>query len=170
LGLIADQFQQKRKGTKMSVLHAGGCLCGDVRFETQGDPEKTALCHCRYCQLRTGSAFGVSVYFDQAAVTLRQGQTKTYTFQTESGRDFTTEFCVRCGTTVFWRLELFPGKVGVAGGAFDPPSFWYDVSREVFVRNKAPFANFCLNDSHATSSSFDPKKEEDARMHVTTPL
>ena len=39
--------------------HQGGCLCGKVRYETDGSPERSGVCHCRYCQLRTGSSFGI---------------------------------------------------------------------------------------------------------------
>ena len=40
-------------------IHQGGCLCGKVRYETDGSPERSGVCHCRYCQLRTGSSFGI---------------------------------------------------------------------------------------------------------------
>ena len=43
--------------------HSGGCACGKVRYHSIGKPVRTGLCHCRYCQLRTGTAFGISVYF-----------------------------------------------------------------------------------------------------------
>ena len=43
--------------------HNGGCLCGDLRYKVMGTPEIGAVCHCRYCQLRTGSAFGTLAYF-----------------------------------------------------------------------------------------------------------
>ncbi|GAB4273121.1 MAG: GFA family protein [Pararhodobacter sp.] len=136
--------------------HSGGCQCGAVRYRTTGAPAKTAVCHCRYCQLRTGSAFGVSVYFPEDAVTLEQGTLTDYAFQTESGRTFTTRFCPRCGTSVLWTIGLFPGMIGVAGGTFDPPSFWYDVKREVFTRSKAPFVELCIADSSETSSAYAP--------------
>lgn len=137
--------------------HSGGCLCGAVRYHTEGQPKKTAVCHCRYCQLRTGSAFGVSVYFAQDQLTQSQGELRDYTYQTDSGRAFTTRFCPTCGTTLFWQLELFPGMVGVAGATFDPPSFWYDVRREVFTRSSAPFVNLDLPERSDTSSSYAPK-------------
>ena len=48
----------------MDEKHQGGCFCGKLRYETVGEPVRTAVCHCRYCQLRTGTAFGISVYFN----------------------------------------------------------------------------------------------------------
>ena len=44
-------------------IHEGGCSCGTVRYQTIGQPARTGVCHCRYCQTRTGPAFGISVYF-----------------------------------------------------------------------------------------------------------
>ncbi|WP_425050355.1 GFA family protein [Psychromarinibacter sp. S121] len=136
--------------------HEGGCHCGAIRYRTTGMPAKTAVCHCRDCQLRTGSAFGVSVYFDSDRIEILQGVPRGYHFQSESGRSFATQFCPECGTTLMWVLELFPGRTGVAGGTFDPPSFWYDVGREVFTRSRAPFAVLGLPDSSETSSSYAP--------------
>jgi hypothetical protein len=36
--------------------HQGSCLCGEVRFEIEGEFERFFLCHCEYCRKDTGSA------------------------------------------------------------------------------------------------------------------
>lgn len=138
------------------AVHHGGCQCGAVRFSTRGQPRRTAVCHCRYCQLRTGSAFGVSVYFPSDAVAFTGTAPKTYTFDTESGRPFTTRFCPDCGTNVAWEIGLFADMIGVAGGCFDPPTFWFDLRREVFTRSRAPFVTLCLAESSETTASYAP--------------
>lgn len=48
------------------AMHEGGCSCGKVRYATTSDVRRAVVCRCRYCQTRTGSAFGISVYFDKA--------------------------------------------------------------------------------------------------------
>jgi hypothetical protein len=148
----------------MTEIHEGGCQCGAVRYRTTGQPVKTAVCHCRYCQTRTGSAFGVSVYFPAAAVTLVQGELRDYAFQTESGRSFTTRFCVTCGTSVFWTVGMTPDLIGVAGGTFDPPTFWYPVSREIFTRSAAPFVHTDLPEKHETTGSYAPLRPDPAAL------
>ncbi len=138
-------------------IHHGGCQCGEVRFATMGQPERTGVCHCRHCQLRTGSAFGVSVYFSQKNLDVINGAPKIYRFETETGRMFSTHFCASCGTNVFWTLEALEGLVGVAGGCFDPPTFWYDITRETFTRSKAPFVCLGVAQSLETSPGYRPK-------------
>lgn len=137
-------------------VHEGGCACGAVRYRVTGQPVKTALCHCRYCQLRTGSAFGLSAYFEAGQVEHLSGVVKDYSFTTESGRRFTTQFCTECGTTVFWLLEMTPDLIGVAGGTFDPPTFWFPVTREIFTRSAAPFVHTDIPAKSETTASYAP--------------
>ena len=33
---------------------AGGCYCGEIRFEAEGALEAAFQCHCRECQYITG--------------------------------------------------------------------------------------------------------------------
>jgi Uncharacterized conserved protein len=141
----------------MDTLHEGGCACGAVRYRTRGAPVRAGICHCRYCQLRSGSAFGISVYFAEDKVELLSGTLTDYAFQTESDRSFRQRFCPACGTSVFWSLEVFPGLTGVAGGTFDPPTFWYDVRREVFARSRAAFVALSgITDSSGTAAVHAP--------------
>ena len=121
------------------ISHQGGCLCGQVRYQVEGDPVLNGVCHCRYCQCRTGSAFGVNIYFHKDKVSVRSGKMKSFRFQTESDHYFLTEFCSNCGTTVFLKPELAGENIGIAAGTFDPPTFWLSPTVEVFTRNKAKF-------------------------------
>jgi len=58
------------------ILNQGGCACGNVLYKTIAKEEFASVCHCRYCQLRTGSAFGISVYFKSDGVELLSGDLK----------------------------------------------------------------------------------------------
>ena len=129
-------------------IHTGGCGCGAVRYETRGTPDPVGVCHCRYCQTRTGSAFGISAYFKDEQVKITQGELKEYSFPTESGGSMTNWFCPDCGTTVIEKISMRPDKTSVAGGTFDPPTFWYDITREVFCRTKAPFVANDVEEKH----------------------
>lgn len=121
------------------LTHRGGCACGKIRYETVGEPQVTAVCHCRYCQLRSGSAFGTLVYFAEENFKIISGKCGIYKFISESGYNWSNQFCKICATTLTSRLEVKPGHVGVAAGTFNPPTFWYDIVTEVFTRSKAHF-------------------------------
>lgn len=120
----------------MADLHEGGCVCGGVRYRTRGAPIRVSACACRWCQKRTGSALGLSVYFEESNVEILQGSLKSYLLVSDAGRRIESEFCETCGTTVTWTLEFLPGHRGLAGGTFDQPTFWYDLERFVFARSK----------------------------------
>lgn len=158
----AKQFWTKR-GFAMSE-HSGGCLCGDLRYKVMGNPEIGAVCHCRYCQLRTGSAFGTLAYFKDENVKITAGKGKEYSFTSESGTQWETVFCDTCATTVFIKLEVRAGLTGVTAGTLDPPTFWFELDREAFTRSKAHFVgDIIAKDTHETIVYYDPKIEEPKR-------
>ncbi|MEK9874661.1 MAG: GFA family protein, partial [Pelagibacteraceae bacterium] len=107
--------------------HIGGCACGENRYETSGNPERARVCHCRYCQLRSGSPFGVGAWFKDENIKHLSKNYNQYKFTTESGNNFETNFCKKCGTTVYWTISApaLKGLTAIAAATFDPPSFWF---------------------------------------------
>jgi hypothetical protein len=91
------------------------CCCGALVIELSGDPALNGVCHCDNCRRRTGSAFGWSVYFPEAALAADESRFAAYVFESASGRQ-ERRFCPTCGSTVYWRSAAFAGLVGVAGG------------------------------------------------------
>jgi len=147
-----------------SDKHEGGCLCGEVRFEVSGQPELSGVCHCRYCQLRSGSALGVSVFFKKHNLRITRGSLKSYKFKTESGKEMNYQSCATCSTTLFWEPEMVPDLVGTAGGVYDPPTFWYSCELEVFQRSKADFVHIDSHKSYNTSRLYAPVHTDDPRL------
>jgi hypothetical protein len=120
----------------MTEVHEGGCVCGAVRYRTTGGPKRVSACACRWCQKRTGSALGISVYFAEADVEFVRGTLTKHRVVSDAGRWLESEFCPTCGTTIGWTLEFLPGFRGIAGGTFDQPTFWYGLERFVYARSK----------------------------------
>ena len=145
--------------------YQGGCLCGDIRYELSGDPDRIAICHCRYCQLRTGAPFGSLAYFETSNVKMLKGKPSNYSFTSESGSGWQTEFCSRCASTLFMQLDKRPGLTAISYGTFDPPTFHFPVTREVFIRSKAHFVGEIKADEHhETIVGYNPARSEDARF------
>ncbi len=119
----------------MEQIHEGGCLCGEVRYQVTGEPIISGVCHCKKCQLRTGSAFGVSFYFKETQVKIIKGNLTSYKYHLEeSGRWIRTEFCPICGTTVTYTTGFFPGSRSITGGTLDNPNC-FKISAHYWTRS-----------------------------------
>jgi hypothetical protein len=98
----------------------GGCQCGAVRYTISAPPLRLFACHCRECQKQSASAFGMSLIVRRAAVTLTQGETRTWTRKADSGRTVACVFCVACGTRL-WHAKDGVDYVSIKGGSLDEP-------------------------------------------------
>jgi len=123
----------------MTIVHHGGCLCGDVRYRTTAEPVRVTVCHCTFCQRLTGSAYLVEPIFERKDVIFHGTPAKTYDHRSDSSQKrVTLRFCGRCATTICLDLERFPDILGLCGGTFDDPD-WFDrnedKSRHIFTRS-----------------------------------
>lgn len=80
------------------------------------------LCNCTQCQRRTGSVYGVAAYFGQEQVR-PEGVSKRSRRTSDAGRSMELVFCPECGSTVYWKLDLWPERIAVAVGAFASTDF-----------------------------------------------
>ena len=149
----------------MEEAREGGCLCGEARYLVSGYPEPRGVCHCRYCQLRTGSAFAVLAYFKPENFSLKSGQLTHYGFTSQSGKQWDINFCSKCGTTVYYQLEAWGDLIGIDSGTFDPPAFFFDIAGEVFTDSKAHFLGDIKADRHFEKfPGYEPKIDEEDRL------
>ena len=82
------------------MLRTANCCCGQVTIKVNGDPKIHGVCNCSNCKERTGSAFGISAYFDNTQVKSINGNIEIYKIDT----DVTQQerfFCKTCGTTLY---------------------------------------------------------------------
>lgn len=130
---------------KTIVEHAGGCVCGSVRFRALGEPSRVTICHCTWCQRRTGTAFATEVVFDRSQVEITGPEIGHYRhLSDESGRWLDIEFCRRCGGNLGFSLEAVPGVRTLPAGAFDDPA-WISAEcykvRHVFLRSRRDWSD-----------------------------
>lgn len=117
--------------------HEGGCLCGRIRYATLAEPARVTVCHCRFCQRATGSAYMVEPIFGQADFVLLAGTPRTFDQISEgSGKRVRIHFCQDCGTKLWLSFERFPDVIGVYAGTFDDPC-WFAIdpasSKHIFL-------------------------------------
>lgn len=107
----------------MVDTHEGGCVCGAVRYAASGDPRRVTVCHCTWCQRRTGSAFAVEALFSSEQVRVL-GETRRFrSISDESGRWLDLEFCGQCGGNIGFTFERLPGHRMIDCGTFDDPGW-----------------------------------------------
>lgn len=95
----------------------GGCHCGAVRYSAEGQPEHSALCHCRDCAQCSGAPMVGWALFSADEVSIT-GERTEYA-SSEHGR---RQFCGRCGTGLFYLSEtVFPGQIDIQVSTFDDP-------------------------------------------------
>ncbi len=85
-----------------------------------GAPARVSVCHCSACRKRTGSAFGIAVFFPRAQVEV-DGVGATFERMGDSGNSIAFHFCSLCGSTLWWEPQAKPDLIAVAHGAFDDP-------------------------------------------------
>lgn len=112
---LADDASQA--AAKDAEVRTARCACGQLLIQCEGAPEKVSACHCLECQSRTGSAFGVAVFYSRDRTTT-SGTSNIFERGSDSGYSIEHHFCPACGTTVFWYPARKPAHVAVAGGCF----------------------------------------------------
>lgn len=97
------------------TLH-GSCLCGAVRLELAGEPDRVGLCHCLDCRKKSGSVFATWAVYPADAVKVA-GETAVH----EARNDYARHACAACASPLY---ERQPGsdEVELFAGVLDEPN------------------------------------------------
>jgi hypothetical protein len=118
--------------------YTGGCLCGALRYEADGEPLFAGHCYCGDCQKASGSGFIPFLGFASNAVRF-SGQTRQFVSKAANGGDAVRNFCAICNSLVFG------GEVGksqsftIYAGSLDDPSSFHP-TLAIFARNRPHWA------------------------------
>lgn len=97
----------------------GGCHCGAIRYELEGEPLTHALCHCTDCRRHAGAPMVGWTMYPLSALQLVKGSPRTY----ESSKEGRRRFCPDCGTGLFYEnAEMLPGLIDVQSATYDDPN------------------------------------------------
>jgi hypothetical protein len=96
----------------------GGCHCGAIRYQVDGDLIVHALCHCTDCRRHSGAPMVGWTMYPADAVKVTKGEPKVYA-SSEHGR---RHFCANCGTGLFYVNDVnLPGIIDIQSGTYDDP-------------------------------------------------
>lgn len=122
----------------MLLPFSGGCACGRIRYECDAEPKFQFNCHCRDCQLLSGSAYAPVLMVPAASVRLLQGEPKYFERVHPDGRVMARGFCHDCGSPLFGRRSLSPELLGIRAGSLDDPS-WFLPGMDLWVASAQPW-------------------------------
>lgn len=99
----------------------GGCYCGALRFEAEGEPMLKAQCHCRECQYYAGGQANDFIMMPSEGFKYTKGTPKGFT-RSDLEAPVTREFCENCGTAILSKVPSRPDMVILKVGTLDDPS------------------------------------------------
>lgn len=116
----------------------GGCYCGNVRYEAEGEPIMRARCHCRECQYFTGGEGNDFMAVPAAGFRFTKGTPKPFSRAGLPGAN-TREFCPDCGTQILTRSPALPQAIILKVGGLDDPSLFQGPQVVMQTADAQPF-------------------------------
>jgi hypothetical protein len=99
-------------------VRTGGCLCGAVRFEINGNLRPVLICHCSQCRKISGHLWAATqVHRNQ--IDIRDKGTLCWYQSSHRAR---RGFCNVCGSSLFWRRDGREEFLSIGAGCIDVPT------------------------------------------------
>jgi hypothetical protein len=117
----------------IKTTHAGGCLCGGVRYRIRGALRGIIACHCSQCR-RTSGHYAAMTSAPSANIELTASATLVWYRSSDSAE---RGFCNRCGGNLFWK-QRGRDAISITGGTLDTPT-GLAVEEHIFVADKSDY-------------------------------
>lgn len=75
----------------------GGCLCGAVRYEASGEPQRFLHCHCMRCRKASGTGHATNLFLQPGTLKWLAGEEQVRAYKVPEAKRFTNTFCAACG-------------------------------------------------------------------------
>jgi hypothetical protein len=113
------------------ATHSGGCLCGAFRYEVDGAPLSSSVCHCRSCRLGSGAPSVGWLVVEHERFRVLSGELQTI----RSSPPVTRGFCPRCGTSLTYVHDDSPAWVEFTTATLDRPDA-FPPTHEIWLSEK----------------------------------
>ena len=118
--------------------YTGGCLCGAVRYEVQGQPTLSGHCYCGDCRKASGSGFIPFMGFPAEAVRF-SGETLSFRSRAFTGGEAVRNSCKVCGGLVFGGVVGEDASHTIYAGSLDEPDR-FRPTIAIFTRDRPGWA------------------------------
>ncbi|MCV0425707.1 MAG: GFA family protein [Roseibium sp.] len=105
----------------MTKNYTGKCLCGEVTYIAEGQPDIVAQCHCEECRRLSGTGHTVGAMFNSDAVSIT-GKLSEFNYLSDRGSKVTKAFCATCGSPIYGKNTRTPGHLTLTLGTMNGTS------------------------------------------------
>lgn len=109
---------------EFTIRYEGGCLCGQLRYEAQGEPLFAGYCFCADCRKASGSGFIPFMGFAASSVSF-SGETTQFKSPAFRGGESVRNFCPSCGGLVFGGIAGVDEQHTIYAGSLDDASAFH---------------------------------------------
>ena len=115
-------------------MFKGSCLCGQIRYEIQGELSDFGYCHCTSCRKASGSAHGANAGLARSNFSLSDPHDSLREYESSPAKF--RVFCSNCGSPLYAYLSSTPDLIRVRLGTLDT-TFTKHAKAHTFVGDKA---------------------------------
>ena len=124
--------------TETILRNTGGCLCGAVRYEAEGEPIYAGHCYCADCRKASGSGFIPFMGFASDKVSF-SGETRQFRSPSFRGGEAVRNSCPVCGSLVFGGVVGVDPQHTIYAGSLDDPGAFHPAIA-IFTRDRPDWA------------------------------
>jgi len=117
---------------------SGGCYCGEVRYEVEGDPIMKGQCHCRECQYISGGSANVIIGMPSDGFHYTKGEPARFQ-RSDLENGVVREFCGSCGTPLTSLPPAMAGITIIKVGSMDEPAQFDEPDMAFYCIEKQKF-------------------------------
>lgn len=97
----------------------GSCLCGAVRYEVTGEPQRFFHCHCSRCRKASGTGHASNLFLQPGSLKWVSGEGQLRSFKVPEAKRFTNVFCATCGSRLPRQIQGSDAVIIPAGSLDD---------------------------------------------------
>lgn len=100
-------------------MFQGSCLCGQVRYEYDGEITEISMCHCTQCRKAQGTAYVAVSPVESTKMRLTAGAQLLKEYRATPGK--ARVFCSHCGSPLYSARDDLPNVKRLRLGTIDTP-------------------------------------------------
>lgn len=112
----------------------GSCLCGQVRYEYDGEITEISMCHCTQCRKAQGTAYVAVSPVESAKLRLTAGAQLLKEYRATPGK--ARVFCSYCASPLYSARDDLPSVKRLRLGTIDTP-FQCEKAYHIHTASKA---------------------------------